>query len=191
MIPTMAGVILLVFFLFNWIGGDPAYVLAGLFSNQEQIDRMYDDPNFDPKDILTPEGISFDEGAGQGETSETGDFKYNYPEGAYQLPLDVKYADGFADPANDSDDFTDDDKEAFETAYHEGGAGWLFDGEHDWQVEDDYLLIDAPYQISLCEEDGTVIEENVKLKARPDPNTSWPFSPAFPKPIESEGGEID
>jgi hypothetical protein len=79
--------------------------------DQEQIDRMYDDPNFDPKDILTPEGISFDEGAGQDETSETGDFKYNYPEGAYQLPLDVKYADGFADPANDSDDFTDDPAE--------------------------------------------------------------------------------
>ncbi len=40
MIPTLAGVILLVFFLFNWIGGDPAYVLAGLFSNQEQIDSI-------------------------------------------------------------------------------------------------------------------------------------------------------
>ena len=40
MIPTLGGVILLVFFLFNWIGGDPAYVLAGLFSNQEQIDSI-------------------------------------------------------------------------------------------------------------------------------------------------------
>lgn len=40
MIPTLAGVILLVFFLFNWVGGDPAYVLAGLFSNQEQIDSI-------------------------------------------------------------------------------------------------------------------------------------------------------
>ncbi|NDA51808.1 MAG: ABC transporter permease [Betaproteobacteria bacterium] len=37
MLPTMAGVVLLVFFLFNWVGGDPAYVLAGLFSSQEQI----------------------------------------------------------------------------------------------------------------------------------------------------------
>ena len=40
MVPTLAGVILLVFFLINWIGGDPAYVLAGLFSNQEQIDSI-------------------------------------------------------------------------------------------------------------------------------------------------------
>ena len=40
MLPTMAGVILLVFFLFNWVGGDPAYVLAGLMSNQEQIESI-------------------------------------------------------------------------------------------------------------------------------------------------------
>jgi len=83
-----------------------------------------------------------------------------------------------------SDDISDEDKEAIESAYHEGGAGWLFDGEHDWQVEDDYLIIDAPYQVDLCEEDGTVIEENIKLKTRPNPSTSWPFSEAFPKPEE-------
>src|SRR4029079_16399586 len=40
MLPTMLGVILLVFFLFNWVGGDPAYVLAGKISNQEQIDNI-------------------------------------------------------------------------------------------------------------------------------------------------------
>jgi peptide/nickel transport system permease protein len=40
MIPTMLGVMLLVFILFNWIGGDPAYVLAGKISNQEQIDNI-------------------------------------------------------------------------------------------------------------------------------------------------------
>jgi peptide/nickel transport system permease protein len=37
MIPTIAGVILLIFFLFNWVGGDPAMVLAGKISNPEQI----------------------------------------------------------------------------------------------------------------------------------------------------------
>jgi peptide/nickel transport system permease protein len=37
MIPTILGVILLIFFLFNWIGGDPAQVLAGKISNPEQI----------------------------------------------------------------------------------------------------------------------------------------------------------
>jgi peptide/nickel transport system permease protein len=40
MLPTMLGVVLLVFFLFNWVGGDPANVLAGKISNQEQIDNI-------------------------------------------------------------------------------------------------------------------------------------------------------
>src|SRR4029077_11743440 len=40
MIPTMMGVVLLVFLLFNTVGGDPAYVLAGKISNQEQIDNI-------------------------------------------------------------------------------------------------------------------------------------------------------
>src|SRR5450631_1425706 len=37
MAPTMLGVILLVFILFNWVAGDPAYILAGKMSNPEQI----------------------------------------------------------------------------------------------------------------------------------------------------------
>jgi len=37
MIPNLFGVILLVFLLFNWVGGDPAYVLAGKFSNPADI----------------------------------------------------------------------------------------------------------------------------------------------------------
>ena len=40
MIPTLAGVILLIFILFNWVGGDPAHVLAGKISNPEQIDNI-------------------------------------------------------------------------------------------------------------------------------------------------------
>ncbi len=40
MVPTMLGVVLLVFLIFNWVGGDPAYVLAGKISNQEQIDNI-------------------------------------------------------------------------------------------------------------------------------------------------------
>jgi peptide/nickel transport system permease protein len=36
-VPTLLGVVLLVFCLFNWVGGDPAYLLAGKISNPEQI----------------------------------------------------------------------------------------------------------------------------------------------------------
>lgn len=37
MLPTMLGVVLLVFVLFNWVGGDPAYILAGKMSDAEAI----------------------------------------------------------------------------------------------------------------------------------------------------------
>lgn len=37
MIPTMLGVVLLVFCLFNWVGGDPAYLLAGKMSDAASI----------------------------------------------------------------------------------------------------------------------------------------------------------
>jgi len=74
-----------------------------------------------------------------------------------------------------SDDISEDEQQAIKDAYHEGGLSWLYDGEHDWQFEDDSIVIAAPYKIDLCEDDGTVIEENIKLKTRPDPKTSWPF----------------
>ncbi|KQW91734.1 peptide ABC transporter permease [Massilia sp. Root418] len=37
MLPTMLGVVLLVFILFNWVGGDPAYILAGKMPSAEGI----------------------------------------------------------------------------------------------------------------------------------------------------------
>jgi peptide/nickel transport system permease protein len=39
-IPTLGGVVLLVFFLFNWVGGDPAYLLAGKISNPAMIENI-------------------------------------------------------------------------------------------------------------------------------------------------------
>jgi peptide/nickel transport system permease protein len=40
MIPTLAGVVLLVFFLFKFFGGDPAEILGGLNATPEQIDAI-------------------------------------------------------------------------------------------------------------------------------------------------------
>lgn len=40
MVPTMAGVVLLVFFLFNWVGGDPAYLLAGKMADPAAIENI-------------------------------------------------------------------------------------------------------------------------------------------------------
>jgi len=39
-VPTLLGVVLLVFVLFNWVGGDPAYLLAGKMPNPEQIENI-------------------------------------------------------------------------------------------------------------------------------------------------------
>jgi len=38
--PTLLGVVLLVFFLFNWVGGDPAYILAGKIASAEQVENI-------------------------------------------------------------------------------------------------------------------------------------------------------
>jgi peptide/nickel transport system permease protein len=40
MVPTLAGVILFVFFLFKYFGGDPAEILGGLFATPEQIETI-------------------------------------------------------------------------------------------------------------------------------------------------------
>ena len=40
MIPTLAGVVLLVFVLFKFFGGDPAEILGGLNATPEQIDAI-------------------------------------------------------------------------------------------------------------------------------------------------------
>jgi len=40
MIPTLLGVVLLVFLLFHYFGGDPAEIMAGMNASQEQIDSI-------------------------------------------------------------------------------------------------------------------------------------------------------
>jgi peptide/nickel transport system permease protein len=40
MVPTLAGVILLVFFLFKYFGGDPAEILGGLQASAEQVESI-------------------------------------------------------------------------------------------------------------------------------------------------------
>lgn len=40
MVPTLAGVILLVFFLFNWVGGDPALILAGKVADPATVENI-------------------------------------------------------------------------------------------------------------------------------------------------------
>ncbi len=67
-LPTMAGVILLIFLLFNVVGGDPAYLLAGKISNPEQIANIrkqlgIDEPYWVQLWIFVKQVITFDFGS--------------------------------------------------------------------------------------------------------------------------------
>jgi len=67
MLPTMAGVVVLVFLLFNWVGGDPAYILAGKMSNAEAIANIrqqlgVDQPYYVQLGIFVQQIVTFDFG---------------------------------------------------------------------------------------------------------------------------------
>ena len=67
MLPTMLGVVLLVFILFNWVGGDPAYILAGKMANAESIANIrrqlgVDQPYYVQLWIFVQQIASFDFG---------------------------------------------------------------------------------------------------------------------------------
>jgi hypothetical protein len=84
-----------------------------------------------------------------------------------------------------SDDISELEQQEIKELYYEGNAGWLYDGEHDWQEEDSAVHVYAPYHVSLCKDDGTVIVAEVELKSRPEPSNEWPFT--FPKDSEQGG----
>jgi len=77
-----------------------------------------------------------------------------------------------------SDDISELEQQEIKELYYEGGASWLFDGEHDWQTEDDYVIVLAPFSVDYASDNGDIINENVELKERPplDKNAAWPFS---------------
>jgi len=67
MVPTLAGVVLLIFVLFKLFGGDPAQILAGQIASQEQIDAIrrelgLDQPWYVQLGIFVREIVTFDWG---------------------------------------------------------------------------------------------------------------------------------
>ena len=67
MVPTLAGVILLVFFLFKYFGGDPAEIMAGLKASPQQIASLrqqlgLDKPTIDQLWIFVHKVLVFDWG---------------------------------------------------------------------------------------------------------------------------------
>ncbi|MES2103602.1 MAG: ABC transporter permease [Pseudomonadota bacterium] len=67
MVPTMLGVIMMVFILFNWVGGDPAYILAGKMPNPDMIANIrkqlgIDQPYYVQLWIFIKQIVTFDFG---------------------------------------------------------------------------------------------------------------------------------
>jgi len=77
------------------------------------------------------------------------------------------------------DSFTDEEKEEIEELWANGGAGWLYDGDHNWEVEEDTITILGPFTVDKIDEDVyNESIETVELKQRPPfvATTAWPFS---------------
>jgi hypothetical protein len=77
-------------------------------------------------------------------------------EGEYE---GCEFDDSIAVTFEFSDNFPDSEKAAIEESYYESGASWIYDGDHEWEIEDDYVVVYGPFKVELCEEDGTVIKE--------------------------------
>ena len=86
---------------------------------------------------------------------------------------------------NFSDGFTDEEKEKiesilrWETEDEDGrcGTAWLYDGDHNWEIEDDHVAILGPVKIELVDEDvyGDSGQEVEPTKLESVSDTSWPF----------------
>ena len=93
--------------------------------------------------------------------------------------------DGISVDFNFDDELTDEEREEIERCYCEGDdegrsyQAWLFDGEHDWQIEDESITIYGPFVVDkITYSDYNIVsEERIELKPRPpiNPNSAWPF----------------
>lgn len=75
---------------------------------------------------------------------------------------------------NFTDGFTDEEKAEIEAILRgeqededgRWGTAWLYDGDHNWQIEDDHVRVLAPFKIDLVDANGygdsAVIEENIE-----------------------------
>ena len=59
-----------------------------------------------------------------------------------------------------SDDLTEEERAEIEQLYYEGGAGWLYDGDHVWVEESSHVVVYGPYKVEYCDSDGDVIRDN-------------------------------
>lgn len=58
-----------------------------------------------------------------------------------------------------SDDISESEQDSIKEAYYEGGAGWVYDGDHEWEIEDDYVAVYGPFSVEFCDQDGAVVKD--------------------------------
>lgn len=65
-----------------------------------------------------------------------------------------------------TDDLSEEEREEIEKNYLDDRAGWLYDGDHNWEIEEDTIVIMPPYRIDKVDtkEYGKVLEENIKIE---------------------------
>ena len=142
---------------------------------------------------------------GQGFVEEEIDLPYKDTNLAY-CKTNIGWGTEFDDSINVdwefSDDITEEEQERIKSCYFDGdeddeyergGAAWLHEGNHDWQFEDEYVMIAAPFEIDYTDDYGTIIKENIELKERPplNPNAAWPFGPSSTANIFNSIEETD
>ncbi len=87
-----------------------------------------------------------------------------------------------------NDGFTDQEKEEIEAilrgesedADGRWGTAWLYDGDHNWEIEDDHVAILGPVKIELVDEDtyGDTGQEVEPTKLESVQGGVWPFKTA-------------
>ena len=94
--------------------------------------------------------------------------------------------DGISIDFEFDDDIDQDERELIERCYCEGDdnglsyAAWLYDGDHNWQIEEESITIYGPFEVDkITYSDYNIVsEERIELKPRPplNPNSAWPFA---------------
>lgn len=96
-----------------------------------------------------------------------------------------EFDDGISIDFQYDDELTEEERKEIERCYCEGDEegkayqAWLFDGDHDWEIEDEMVTIYGPFEVDkITYKDYNVVsEEHIELKPRPpiDKNSAWPF----------------
>lgn len=126
--------------------------------------------------------------------------EYEYSTKAIACPTDVGYGQELDDLINVSFDFdesfSEEEKDEIKELWYEGGASWLYDGEHNWEVDHSSITIYGPVQIDLIDDmTGEVFEENIVPEIESSPmewkTISDEAASAWPFPVQKNFGETD